>query len=79
MSKTRNKRLISFSKAKAMDYGFDNIFTGGPTPTPSAVALPNSGRSGMAEDDNLDENDVMDEMVDMDNMDDDMEDDEMDM
>ena len=32
-------------QAKAMDYGFDNIFTGGPTPTPSAIALPN-GRQG---------------------------------
>ena len=30
-----------------MDYGFDNIFVDGPTPTPSAVALPNGKRPEM--------------------------------
>ena len=27
-------------QARAMEYGFDNIFVNGPTPTPSAVGLP---------------------------------------
>jgi hypothetical protein len=30
-----------------MEYGFDNIFVDGPTPTPSAVALPNGKRPEM--------------------------------
>ena len=34
-----------------MDYGFDNIFVDGPTPTPSAVALPNGKRPEMTTED----------------------------
>merc|ERR1712013_510662 len=58
--------------AKAMDYGFDNIFTGGPTPTPSAIALPNGRQGG--------QNDEMDDdRGDKDMENDDMEDGDMDM
>lgn len=55
-------------KAKAMEYGFDNIFTGGPTPTPSAVAF--SNRQGNGDKENIDETDEMDDLDDMGDMDD---------
>ena len=55
-----------------MDYGFDNIFTGGPTPTPSAIALPNGRQGG-----HIDEMD--DDMGDEDMENDDIENDDMDM
>ena len=34
-----------------MEYGFDSIFVEGPTPTPSAVALPNGKRPEMTSED----------------------------
>ena len=60
-----------------MDYGFDNIFTGGPTPTPSAIALPNGRQGGQIDemDDDMGDKDM--ENDDMEN--DDMENDDMDM
>ena len=38
-----SKKNICFYQAKAMEYGFDNIFAEGPTPTPSAMAGDRTG------------------------------------
>ena len=40
MKKLKFKNYFSCVQAKAMDYGFDNIFAEGPTPTPGAMEPP---------------------------------------
>ena len=54
-------------KAKVMEYGFDNIFNDGPTPTPSAIDL---GQRKSSVENKEDE----DKLIDLDALDDDMDD-----